>query len=75
MRPGSVEKIDSEYVRNGTVSIFCFIQPHTGRLLHSVEETRTAIDWAEKIRFLVDEVEPEAEKILLVMDNLNTHKS
>lgn len=73
MRPGSVEKIDSEYIRNGTVSIFCFIQPHTGRILHSVEETRTAVDWAEKIRFLVDEAEPEAEKILLVMDNLNTH--
>ena len=73
MRPGAVEKIDSEYIRNGTVSIFCFIQPHTGRILHSVEETRTAVDWAEKIRFLVDEVEPEAEKILLVMDDLNTH--
>ena len=73
MRPGDVTKIDSEYVRNGTVSIFCFIQPHTGRLLHSVEPTRTAVDWAEKIKYLVDEVEPTAEKIILVMDNLNTH--
>ena len=73
MRPGDVRKIDSEYVRNGTVSVFCFIQPHTGRIIHSVEETRTAVDWAEKIRFLVDEVCPEAEKIILVMDNLNTH--
>ena len=45
----------AEYIRNGTVSIFCFIQPHTGRILHSVEETRTAVDWAEKIRVLVDE--------------------
>ncbi len=73
MRPGSVEKIDSEYIRNGTVSIFCFIQPHTGKILHFVEETRTAVDWAEKIRFLVDQAEPEAEKIILVMDNLNTY--
>ena len=73
MRPGDIRKIDSEYVRNGTVSIFCFIQPHTGRILHSVEPTRTAVDWAEKIKFLADEVEPEAEKIVLVMDNLNTH--
>ena len=73
MRPGDTAKIDSEYIRNGTVSVFCFIQPHTGRIVHSVEETRTAVDWAEKIRCLVDEVEPDAEKIILVMDNLNTH--
>ena len=44
MRPGDLAKVDSEYVRNGTVSIFCFIQPHTGKLLHSVEPTRTAVD-------------------------------
>lgn len=73
MRPGDTAKIDSEYIRNGTVSVFCFIQPHTGRIVHSVDETRTAVDWAEKIRFLVDEIEPDAEKIILVMDNLNTH--
>lgn len=73
MRPGDTAKIDSEYIRNGTVSVFCFIQPHTGKIVHSVEETRTAVDWAEKIRCLVDEVEPDAEKIILVMDNLNTH--
>ncbi len=73
MRPGNIEKIDSEYKREGTVAIFCFINPHTGKILHSVEETRTAVDWAEKIRYLVDEVEPDAEKIILVMDNLNTH--
>ena len=73
MRPGDVTKVDSEYVRNGTVSIFCFIQPHTGKLIHSVEPTRTAVDWAEKIKYLVDEVETAAEKIILVMDNLNTH--
>lgn len=66
-------EIDSEYIRNGTVSVFCFIQPHTGRIVHSVEETRTAVDWAEKIRCLVDEIEPDAEKIILVMDNLNIH--
>jgi hypothetical protein len=73
MRPGDTAKIDSEYVRNGTVSIFCFIQPHTGHIEHFVEETRTAVDWAEKVRYLVDELAPDAEKIILVMDNLNTH--
>ena len=73
MRPGRIEKIDSEYKREGTVSIFCFINPHTGQIEQFVEETRTAIDWAEKIRYLVDVIEPDAERIILVMDNLNTH--
>ncbi len=73
MRPGDIAKVDSEYVRHGTVSIFCFIQPHNGTIVHYVEETRTAVDWAEKIRLLVDEIEPTAKKIILVMDNLNTH--
>ena len=74
MRPGDITKVDSEYERNGTVSVFCFIQPHTGRIEHSVEPTRTAVDWAEKIQYLVDVIEPEAKRITLVMDNLNTHK-
>ena len=73
MKQGDIAKTDSEYIRNGTVSIFCFIQPHTGRIVHAVEPTRTAVDWAEKIKYLVDEIEPKARKIVLVMDNLNTH--
>lgn len=73
MKPGDIAKTDSEYIRNGTVSVFCFIQPHSGRILHSVEPTRTAVDWAEKMKYLADEVEPNAKKIILVMDNLNTH--
>ena len=73
MRKGDIAKIDAEYVRNGTVSIFCFIQPHSGKIIHAVEPTRTAVDWAEKIKYLVDEIEPDAKKIILVMDNLNTH--
>ncbi len=73
MRPGDTAKFDSDYIRNGTVSVFCFIQPNTGRIVHSVEPTRTAVDWAEKVKYLVDVVEPDAERIILVMDNLNTH--
>ncbi len=73
MRPGSIEKIDDEYIRNGTVSIFCFIQPHTGQIIHAVEPTRTAVDWAEKVKYLVDVVCKDAKKVVLVMDNLNTH--
>lgn len=73
MRPGDIAKIDDEYVRNGTVSIFCFIQPQTGRILHAVEPSRTAVDWAEKAKYLVDVVCKDAKKVILVMDNLNTH--
>ena len=74
MRPGDARKVDSEYVRNGTASVFCFMQPHKGTIVESVEPTRTAVDWAEKIRYLVDVVEPDAEVIPLVMDNLNVHR-
>ena len=74
MTPGSDRKTDSEYVRNGTVSIFSFVEPLGGVHHVSVREHRTAVDWAEEIKFLVDVMYPNAEKIVLVMDNLNTHK-
>ena len=74
MRPGDDKKVDAEYIRNGTCSIFAFIEPLGGRHHVSVREHRTAVDWAEEIKYLVDEMYPDAEKIILVMDNLNTHK-
>lgn len=74
MRPGDNKKVDSEYVRNGTVSIFAFVEALGGRHHVSVREHRTAVDWAEEIRYLADVMYPDAEKIILVMDNLNTHK-
>ena len=74
MRPGDNKKVDSEYVRNGTCSIFAFVEPLGGRHYVSVREHRTAVDWAEEIKYLVDVMYPNAEKIILVMDNLNTHK-
>ena len=74
MRPGDNKKIDSEYIRNGTCSIFAFIEPLGGKHHVSVREHRTAVDWAEEIKYLVDVMYPDAEKIILVMDNLNTHK-
>lgn len=74
MRPGDNKKVDSEYVRNGTCSIFAFIEPLGGKHHTSVRERRTATDWAEEIRYLVDTMYPAAEKIVLVMDNLNTHR-
>lgn len=74
MRPGDNKKVDSEYIRNGTCSIFAFVEPLGGRHHTSVHEHRTAIDWAQEIKYLVDEMYPNAQKIILVMDNLNTHK-
>lgn len=75
MQPGSDQKLDSEYIRNGTCSIFAFIEPLGGVHHVSVREHRTATDWAEEIKYLSDIMYPDAEKIVLVMDNLNTHKA
>lgn len=74
MRPGNDQKIDSEYVRNGTCSIFAVVEPLAGRHYVSVREHRTAIDFAEELCYVADVMYPDAEKIILVMDNLNTHK-
>ena len=75
VRPGGNQKTDSEYKRNGTCSIFAFVEPLGGRHHASVHEHRTAIDWAMEIKYLSDEMFPDAKKIILVMDNLNTHKA
>ena len=74
MRPGDNKKVDSEYKWNGTCSIFAFVEPLGGRHHVNVREHRTAMDWAEEIKYLADEMYPDARKIILVMDNLNTHK-
>jgi len=74
MRPGDNKKVDSEYVRNGTCSIFAFVEPLGGRHHVSVRKQRTAVDWAEEIRYLADVMYPNVEKIIVIMDNLNTHK-
>lgn len=74
MKPGETAIIDSEYIRNGTCSIFAFIEPLAGKHHVSVREHRTATDWAEEIKYLCDVMYPDADKIILIMDNLNTHK-
>ena len=73
MRPGDTPKTDFEYIRNGTCSIFVFNEPLGGIRHVSVRERRTAVDWAEEIKYLVDVSYPECSRIILVMDNLNTH--
>ena len=71
--PGKAERFDSEYVRNGTCNLFMFVAPLLGWRRVEVTERRTSTDWAEQIRRLVDEDFWYAEKVVLVMDNLNTH--
>jgi hypothetical protein len=73
MGSGSTEKIDNEYVRHGTCSIFIFTEPLAGWRYADASPRRTKKDWARRIKWLADERYPEAEKIVLVMDNLNTH--
>ena len=73
MRPGSVEKVDSEYKREGTCSIFIFTEPLSGWRYAEALPHRTKIDWAKQVKRLLDEDYPNAEKVVLVMDNLNTH--
>jgi transposase len=72
-KPGCPACFDTEYVRNGTCDIFMFVAPLEGWRRAEITEQRTRKDWAEQIKRLVDEDFPLAEKIILVMDNLNTH--
>lgn len=72
--PGRPERFDYEYVRNGTANLFLVSEPLSGWRAVRVTDRRTATDFAEVVRWLAEEVHPEAERIVLVMDNLNTHK-
>lgn len=72
-KPGMIDRYDTEYKRNGTCEVFMFIAPLKGWRRAEVTEQRTKIDWAYQIKKLVTVDFPDAEKIILVMDNLNTH--
>jgi transposase len=73
VKPGSPARHDCEYERNGVSNVFMFFEPLAGKRYVEVTDRRTAIDWAEQIRDLVDVRYPDAKRITLVMDNLNTH--
>lgn len=74
MRPGSVEKVDYEYVREGMCNAFMFVEPLGGWREVHVNKTKKAIDWAGYVKWLVDHPRfAHAERITLVCDNLNTH--
>ena len=72
--PGKVERYDYEYERKGTAVNFMFTEPLGSWRKVNVRERRTSIDWAQEIKELLDRDYPKAEKIRLVIDNLNTHK-
>lgn len=74
--PAKVEqplRVDYEYQRNGVANLFMFFEPFRGQRHIKVTDTRTRLDWAEAMRELSDEIYPEADKIVVVLDNLNTH--
>lgn len=73
LRPGDPLRIDSEYVRLGTCNLFMFCEPLRGFRTVRVTERRTQVDWAHALRDVLNELYADAEKIVLVMDNLNTH--
>jgi hypothetical protein len=73
MAPGHPVLTDDEYVRNGVAEIFLAVEPLAGFREVKITERRTMIDWAVFIRDLVDGKYAAAERIVLVMDNLNTH--
>ena len=64
---------DYQYIRNGTACIFLFTEPLAGWRYADAQEHRTREDWAKQIDWLLTEQYPNAEKVVLVMDNLNTH--
>jgi len=71
--PGQVARVDHEYVRNGVAEIFLEVEPLTGRRHVAVTEHRGRRDWAWWIKGMLDERYPDAERVRLVVDNLNTH--
>ena len=71
--PGQDRKEDSEYVRCGTCSIFVWAEPMAGRRRVVARRQRTRIDWAHEVDQLLTLDYPDADRVVLVMDNLNTH--
>ena len=72
-RPGAVQAYDHEYQRNGVSNLFMVFAPLEGWRRVEVTERRTKVDWARQVKQLVDQDYPDKDRIVLVMDNLNTH--
>ena len=72
-KPGRPQRYDVEYHRRGVANVFMFAEPLGGWRRVSVARHRKKLDWAEQIRILLEQDYPDAEVVVLVMDNLNTH--
>ena len=72
-QPGAVSSYDYEYERNGVSNLFMLFAPLEGWRRVEVTDRRTKVDWAQVVKQLVDEDYPDKDRIVLVMDNLNTH--
>jgi hypothetical protein len=72
--PGIPARYDYEYERHGVCNVFMFFEPFKGKRYVRVTQRRTKVDWATQIKDLLDNQYPKAKKVVLVMDNLNTHE-
>jgi hypothetical protein len=73
MQAGKAERLDYEYKRGGVADLFMLFEPLAGKRHIQITDQRRRIEWAEVMRIVADELYPEAEKIVVVLDNLNTH--
>ena len=73
VQPGQPQRVDYEYKREGVADLFMFFEPLAGKRYVKVTDQRTRKDWAIAMQELSDGIYPQAEKIVIVMDNLNTH--
>ena len=74
MKPGMPVRYDYEYERNGVCNVFMFFEPFKGKRYILITQRRTKVDWAMQIKDMLNNQYPNARKVVLVMDNLNTHK-
>jgi len=72
-QPGQAQRIDYEYQREGVADLFMFFEPLVGKRFIQVTDQRTRKDWAHAMKTLADDIYTQEEKIVIVMDNLNTH--
>jgi transposase len=73
VQAGQPAREDYEYQRNGVTDLFMLFEPLQGKRYVRVTEQRRRVEWAQVMKYLADELYPEAEQIVIVMDNLNTH--
>ena len=71
--PGRPARVDYEYERNGTANLFVVVDPNAGRRYVTVTERRTKADFARQMKALCDDLYPDADRVRVVLDNLNTH--